>query len=969
MRPLYSVYLLPILLSTMLLAQSNPVPLLNQPLVPTSVAPGSPGLTLTVNGTGFVSTSVVNWNGDPLCTTFVNFHQLVVDVPSSDLASASTASVTVSNPAPGGGTSNAVPFTITSRTSSLTFVNSTLPVGTDPQGIVVADFNGDGKSDLAVFNYCGSLPSCEGDVNGSFSILLGNGDGTFTLKSTLSPTGYPISGLAGDFNNDGKLDLAVISESDCMGCASITIYLGNGDGTFTEHENFSTDGVFHAIVAADFNRDGNLDLAVSYDADGFSDVAVLLGNGDGTFQADGLDNFLSENELFVSSLVVGDFNNDGIIDLALVGAGGQTTGGVELGPLSIFLGNGDGTFTAATSQPSVTVVDPVSMTAGDFNGDGNLDLAIADAGSTAVTILTGNGNGTFTQVSGEPSLPQFSNFVTTTDLNGDGKLDLVFSRSCGTGCTAKTISIFLGKGDGTFRPGFSETVGNAPQSVAIGDFNGDGRLDLAVANSADNTITIMLQTGASTTVVSASANPAAYQQPITLSARVTPVNGGSATGTVTFFDGTNKLGTASLNDNNANLTGVILATGSHMITAIYTGGNDVRGSRSVVLTEVVNPAMTSTSLISSANPIAPNQSVIYTATVTSQYGGATTGTVSFKDGKVAVTVPLSGGTATLSETYLSAGAQSVTATYSGDTNNASSTSSALMEYVRTLPVKTTTIVTTSGSPSLVNQPVTFTASVSSRYGAIPDGEMVRFHDGASQIGTGTTASGVAIFTTSELAVKTRTIVGTYAGDATFNTSSGRVQQIVRAYATVTALSASPNPSNYGEAVVLTSVVTTSGSGVPTGKVTFNNGTATLGKGTVDATGTATLSTTKLPVGLDSLTASYNGDSLNSKSTSSVSARTVNPAQLAMTLTSSPNPSTAGKSVKFTATLTSNGSLPNRQQVTFSCNGTIWGTATIREGKATFSTMALPAGSDVVTASYAGNVDYSSASTSVTQTVN
>jgi hypothetical protein len=212
-------------------------------------------------------------------------------------------------------------------------------------------------------------------------------------------------------------------------------------------------------------------------------------------------------------------------------------------------------------------------------------------------------------------------------------------------------------------------------------------------------------------------------------------------------------------------------------------------------------------------------------------------------------------------------------------------------------------------------------------------------------------------------------VGTYAGDATFNTSSGAVQQIVQAYTTMTALSASPNPSNYGETVVLTAVVATSGSGVPNGKVTFNNGTATLGKGTVDATGTATLSTTKLPVGPDSLTASYDGDSLNGKSTSSVFAQSVNPAQLTMTLTSSPNPATTGRSVKFTAMLASNGSLPNGQEVTFSYKGTIFGTATINGGKATLSTMALPAGSDVVTASYAGNADYSSASTSVTQTAN
>jgi hypothetical protein len=494
-RP-YFVCLFLCLATTFLLSQSNPVPLISLPLVPDAAPPGSASVTLTVNGAGFVSTSVVNWNGAALATTFVSSSKLVADVPGSNLASASTASVTVSSPAPGGRTSNAVPFTITRPTSFLTFVNSTLPVGTDPQGIVVADFNGDGKSDLAVFNLCGSLPVCEGYESGSVSILLGNGNGTFTLKSTLTPTtpSLPISGVVGDFNNDGKLDLAVISEPECMGCANGTIFLGNGDGTFTEGNTFfEIDGEILATATADFDRDGDLDLAVAYyPGFGPNDVDIFLGNGNGSFNVySGLSN---GGVLSSSSLAVGDFNHDGIIDIASVGLGGDTGQNVEIGPVGIFLGNGDGTFTLQPSQPAVTLVNPVAVTAGDFNGDGILDLAIADYGSTALTILKGNGDGTFTQVSGEPTLPQFSNFVTTADLNGDGKLDLVFSNTCGTGCTANTISIFLGNGDGTFQPGLSFTVGNNPQAVGVGDFNGDGLLDLAVTNSSDNTISILQQT-------------------------------------------------------------------------------------------------------------------------------------------------------------------------------------------------------------------------------------------------------------------------------------------------------------------------------------------------------------------------------------------------------------------------------------------------------------------------------------------
>jgi hypothetical protein len=152
-------------------------------------------------------------------------------------------------------------------------------------------------------------------------------------------------------------------------------------------------------------------------------------------------------------------------------------------------------------------------------------------------------------------------------------------------------------------------------------------------------------------------------------------------------------------------------------------------------------------------------------------------------------------------------------------------------------------------------------------------------------------------------------------------------------------------------------------------VTFKNGAATLGSPTLDLTGTATLATTKLPLGSDSLTADYNGDSLNQKSDSSVLMQTVNQAQITLSLASSPNPSSSGKPVKFTATLTSNGGLPNGQIVTFSYNSTTLGTAKISGGKAIFSTTALPVGSDQVSASFAGNADYGPASNTVTQTVN
>jgi uncharacterized repeat protein (TIGR03803 family) len=282
---------------------------------------------------------------------------------------------------------------------------------------------------------------------------------------------------------------------------------------------------------------------------------------------------------------------------------------------------------------------------------------------------------------------------------------------------------------------------------------------------------------------------------------------------------------------------------------------------------------------------------------------------------------------------------------------------------------TTTKLTTSGSPSLLDQPVTLTATITSSGGSVPDGEAIAFYDGTTQIGLGSTATGEATFITSSLSAKTHTIKAIYAGDSAFKTSSGTVKQIVELSPTTTSLSSSANPSNFGQSVTLTAVVANSGGPTPTGTVTFKNGTATLGSATLDSTGTATLATTKLPLGSDSLTADYDGDSQNQKSDSSVLMQTVTQAQITLSLASSPNPSSSGKPVKFTATLTSNGGLPNGQIVTFSYNNTTLGTAKISGGKAIFSTTALPIGADQVSASFAGNADYSPASNTVTQTVN
>ena len=395
-------------------ATPNPVPLVNQPLLPDATKPGGGALTLTVNGTGFVSSALVHWNGSALATTFVSSSQLKATILPSDVAKAGTASVTVVNPAPGGGTSNVVFFEVTTATSSIALsAPRGFDAGSGPQSVAVGDFNGDGKPDLAVVN----------SYSNNVSILLGNGDGTFQIHVDYPTGAQPGSVAIGDFNGDGKLDLAVVNSYS----NNVSVLLGNGNGTFQPAVSYGTgSGTGPAFVAVgDFNRDGKLDLAVANSNSTY--VSVLLGNGDGTFQT----------------------------------AVNYDVGGA-----------------------------PTSIAVGDFNHDGKLDLAVAvpvPGPSTYVSVLLGNGDGTF-QTAVNYNAPYAPDAVAVGDFNGDGNLDLV------VGNRSSNISVFLGNGDGTFRTAVNYSAGYNPSSVAVGDFNNDGTLDLAVANSGSSTtVTVLLQ--------------------------------------------------------------------------------------------------------------------------------------------------------------------------------------------------------------------------------------------------------------------------------------------------------------------------------------------------------------------------------------------------------------------------------------------------------------------------------------------
>lgn len=464
------VCLFALLASAVALAQTNAVPFVNQPLVPTTTAPGGPQFTLTVNGTGFVSNSVVNWNATHLATTFVTNSQLTAIVPAANIATAGTATITVTNPAPGGGVSNVQYFSITNEVSSLVFSDLySLPPGFSvPSGqnlfVAAADFNGDGQLDLAdVSFYFGQNE----ETDTLLTILLGNGNGTFRTGGQYDfGNGDAFSIAVADFNGDGKPDVAVTNAST----DTVWVFLGNGDGTLQNPKKFTTGIGPIQVMAGDFNRDGKLDLAVSCNNNGPGALSILLGNGDGTFQPH-IDYGSEVSE--PTAATMGDFNNDGTLDIAFFANHNDE--------LYLLLGNGDGSF-RVTGGPAEFSSNVQWMFPVDLNNDGKLDLLVTDQSNNDAVILLGNGDGTFRS----PERYTVGNTIPTEivpgDFNGDGKLDLASANS--DSYSPSTIGILLGNGDGTFQSPVqipANPRGTGPlytYFLVAGDFNGDGQNDL-----------------------------------------------------------------------------------------------------------------------------------------------------------------------------------------------------------------------------------------------------------------------------------------------------------------------------------------------------------------------------------------------------------------------------------------------------------------------------------------------------------
>jgi hypothetical protein len=336
--------------------------------------------------------------------------------------------------------------------------------GLGPASVTAGDFNGDGKLDLA---------AAEGLGNG-VSVLLGLGNGTLLAPLHFAAGALTAAVTAGDFNNDGKLDLAAANSGSSSVSVLLNLSTASSTGTFPGVLPFGTGLGPIAVAVGDFNRDGTPDVAVANSAG--NDVSVLLGNGDGSFQP--AVNYATGT--LPAAVAVGDFNGDGAPDLVAANTLTST--------VSVLLGNGDGTFQAKVDYTVGT--DPVTVAVADFNRDGRSDVVTVNSSSDDVSVLLGNGDGTF-QTAAKYAVGALPVAVAVADFDGDGTPDLAVVNGA-----ASSVSVLLGNGDGTFQTSVNFSAGYGPQAVAVGDFNGDGRPDLAVANVLSNDVTVLENTRA-----------------------------------------------------------------------------------------------------------------------------------------------------------------------------------------------------------------------------------------------------------------------------------------------------------------------------------------------------------------------------------------------------------------------------------------------------------------------------------------
>jgi hypothetical protein len=646
------------------------------------------------------------------------------------------------------------------------------------------------------------------------------------LPAVTFPVGInPRAVTVADFNNDGQPDLAVVNQGPfSTGQGSLSVLLGNGDGSF--QPAVTTDvlnsgpgtGVAASVAVGDFNGDGLADVALNTAGPAGPAVEVLLGNGDGSFQPNHLILSVGPTPL---SVAVGDFDGNGALDVVAANS--------SSGTLSLLLGNGDGTF-----RPRIDLAvggAPRAVAVGDFNGDGLPDVVAAQQLSDTVSVLLGNGDGTFAPplvfaASGEDFTPDS---MAVGDVNGDGRPDLVIKSLSFLDSDAFEVGVLLGNGDGTFQgPILAPAQPGASGGLALGDFNGDGLTDAAVAENEPpfnpGDLAVFFGNGDGT-----------FQPNLRLNL---------------LTGGTDPEGVAAADLNGDGLVDLVAANISPNTVGVLL--NDSTGAVA---------AKTSTTLSTSTATAVFGQTELLTATVDSQ-AGVPTGTVTFLDGTTVLgTAQVNdAGQATLAVS-LDVGSHALIASFAGTGGFTDSTG---LVDVTVNRAATTVALGSSVNPAVTGQAVTFTATVAAVApgSGTPTGT-VTFQDGTVVLGTvAVGAGGTATLTTSFAATGGHAITAVYNGDSNFQASRQALTEQVNAPTTqaTTALVASANPVVVGQAVTFTATVSDpTGAGTPTGTVTFFVGNKAVARVTLDANGQARLRGSFARTGLFTIRAVYGGD--------------------------------------------------------------------------------------------------------------
>lgn len=805
-------------------------------------------------------------------------------------------------------------------------VSQTPAAGGTPLFETTGDFNGDGIPDLAIAFQSSSYTA-------AVSILLGTGNGAFTAGPTIQTTApldytYPYM-ITGDFNGDGKTDIVILTPAMGLTSDSVITLLNSGNGTFTQSKSsvvyapgpVGGDYISGSMVAADFNGDGKLDLAVVGDYVNTGGVTIMLGNGDGTFNAVTPNFAVSQGFNVVG---VGDFNGDGIPDV--VASQYFSPGGT-----TVLLGNGDGTLTPVAQNLSTSTFVR-SIVTGDFNGDGKIDVAFGY--NTGVGVYLGNGDGTFTLSSASPTTGTGMNLV-AGDFNGDGKLDLA-----GLNTYSGVVDLFVGGGDGTFteadtRPLLNQSTYTA-SSIVAADFNGDGTTDLALTTESQAPASILI--GVPTETAQATVNAIAPVQP-----------------------GTHNVDATYSGDNNypSNTTATVSLTAGLTPLVISPSSGSYATGQTVTIVESI-PGSTIYYLLS--GPGGTSGFVQYTGSIQLNTVGTENLTAyatetgyqqtNYAQSKFTITLPLAttptfrpaaGTYHTTQSVAISDATANATIYYTTDGSQPTTSStvySGPITVASTETLNAIAIATGFTNSSVATAPYTISPPVTPAI-TWPTPAPITYGTplGSAQLNATTTVAGTFAYSPSAgtlLASGQQKLQVTFTPTDTtdFTTATASVTLTVNTANANLTVTSSANPVLVSTPITFTANVTAA-TGTPTGSVTFLDGSTLLGSSALNA-GSATYTTSTLSAGSHVITAAYSGDTNFAQATSTMLNQSVDNDVIAFSSTGNTSATTsAGGQATFNFSVVPPGAGP---ALTFSVSGLPAGAT------ATFSPSSIPAGS-------------------------